>query len=303
LPEPVGLAFKNYEIEELADVYFFRPLGMLFARAARSLGLTPTTVTIIGAGVGVLGGALLYDQRLGLVALAVIILHGILDSSDGQLARMTGQVTDFGRMLDGLGGYITHTAIFVAIAAGAIARGAILSPWTSSIASPLPAGLVIAVMFAAGAATMVHAQMYDYHRGSYARVVIKGIAEIPANPGNPGNIVAPAVPSSHGIVGVYESMQRALSGLHARVEASIAARAVNGVVRDADRERYRACFYWPVRGWNALGDNTRFYAIGAVACAHRPEWFFAFVLVPMNAIFVLLWLWQARADRRFLIGL
>ena len=26
--EPEGLAFKAYEIEELADVYFFRPLGM-----------------------------------------------------------------------------------------------------------------------------------------------------------------------------------------------------------------------------------------------------------------------------------
>ncbi len=293
MPEPVGLAFKAYEIEELADVYFFRPVGMLFARAARSLGLTPTTVTIIGAGVGVLGGALLYDERLGLVAFAVIILHGILDSSDGQLARMTGQVTEFGRMLDGLGGYITHTAIFFAIAAGAIARGALLSPWTSA-SSVASAGHVIAVMFAAGAATMVHAQMYDYHRGSYARVVIKGL---------PGTAIAPAVSSSHGIVGVYESMQRALSGLHARVETSIAARAVNGVARDADRERYRACFYWPVRGWNALGDNTRFYAIGAVACTHHPEWLFAFVLVPMNAIFVLLRVWQARADRRFLAGL
>jgi phosphatidylglycerophosphate synthase len=291
LPEPVGLAFKNYEIEELADVHFFRPLGMLFARAARSLGLTPTTVTIVGAGAGVLGGALLYDERLGLVAFAVIILHSILDSSDGQLARMTGHVTEFGRMLDGLGGYITHTAIFVAIAAGAIARGAVLTPWTSSIATSIPAGLVVTVMFLAGAATMVHAQMYDYHRTSYARAVIKGMA------------VAPAVSSSRGIVGVYESMQRALSGRHARVEASIAARAVNGMVRDADRARYRSCFYWPVRGWNALGDNTRFYAIGALACTYHPEWLFAFVLVPMNAIFVLLWLWQARADRRFLAGL
>ena len=63
MPEPVGLAFKAYEIEELADVYFFRPLGMVFARAARALGLTPTTVTMIGAGVGVVGGALLYDEH------------------------------------------------------------------------------------------------------------------------------------------------------------------------------------------------------------------------------------------------
>jgi len=55
-----------------------------------------------------------------------------------------------------------------------------------------------------------------------------------------------------------------------------------------------------VRGWNVLGDNTRFYAIGVLAALGRPDWFFMFVLVPMNAAFAALWLWQARADRRFL---
>ena len=303
MPEPVGLAFKAYEIEELADVYFFRPLGMVCARAARSLGLTPTTVTIIGAGVGVVGGALLYDERLGLVAFALIILHSILDSSDGQLARMTGQVTEFGRMLDGVGGYLTHSAIFLAIGAGAVARGAALAPWTLSTLSTSPIagpGVVVGVMLAAGAAAMVHAQMYDYHRTSYANAVIKGVAVAPAARGARGEL------SSRGIVRAYEHMQRALSAPHARVEATIAARAVStasGAVRDEDRARYRSCFYWPVRGWNALGDNTRFYAIGALAWVHHPDWFFAFVLLPMNAMFALLWLWQARADRRFLAGL
>jgi hypothetical protein len=31
--------------------------------------------------------------------------------------------------------------------------------------------------------------------------------------------------------------------------------------------------------------------------------FFAFVLVPINLAFVLLWLWQRSADRRFLASL
>ena len=293
MPEPVGLAFKAYEIEELADVHFFRPLGMVFARAARALGLTPTTVTIAGACVGIVGGALLYDEHLGLVAFALIILHSILDSSDGQLARMTGQVTDFGRMLDGVGGYLTHSAIFLAIGASGVTHGAMLAPWSSSLTG---AGVVLGVMFAAGAATIVHAQMYDYHRTSYTNAVIKGVAS-PAARGES---------SRQGIVRMYEAMQRALSGWHPRVDALIAARAATtagGAVRDEDRARYRACFYGPVRGWNAMGDNTRFYAIGVLAWLHHLDWFFVFVLLPMDALFVLLWLWQARADRRFLAGL
>ena len=41
-----ALAFKAYEIEELADVYFFRPLGAVIAHSAKVLGLTPTHLTL-----------------------------------------------------------------------------------------------------------------------------------------------------------------------------------------------------------------------------------------------------------------
>ena len=73
------LAFKAQEIEELADVYFFRPAGMVLARAAQALGLTPTQVTFIGMGVGMVAGGLLYDPRLGYLAFALLIVHGEKD--------------------------------------------------------------------------------------------------------------------------------------------------------------------------------------------------------------------------------
>jgi hypothetical protein len=98
-------------------------------------------------------------------------------------------------------------------------------------------------------------------------------------------------------------MQRAVAGSHPDVERAVAARASGGAVRDTDRARYRDCFYWLVRGWNLMGDNTRFYAIGVLAAVHRLDLFFMFVAVPMNVAFAILWLWQARADRRFLKGL
>ena len=68
--------------------------------------------------IGIAGGALLYNERLGFLAFALLILYSILDSADGQLARMTGQVTELGRVLDGVGGYLTHAAIYIAIVGG-----------------------------------------------------------------------------------------------------------------------------------------------------------------------------------------
>jgi phosphatidylglycerophosphate synthase len=278
-PRVDALAFKAYEIEELADVYFFRPLGLLVARAARRAGLTPTQVTIGCGAVGIVGGALLYDTRLGLLAFALLIMHGIVDSADGQLARLTGQVSELGRILDGLAGYVTYAVAYVALIAGIVSRGG----------SPSIAAWAVL----AACANAVQAQMYDYHRTSYATIAIKGMA-----PRDTSASVQTAW--ARGLLRGYERAQRWLAGLHPDVEASVTARSANGRVDESDRARYRACFYWPVRGWNLLGDNTRFYAIGVLAWFDHLDWFFAFILLPMNAALAALWLWQRRADLRFL---
>jgi phosphatidylglycerophosphate synthase len=151
-PEPAGLAFKAYEIEELVDVYFFRRAGILVARAARTLSLSPNAVSVIAALVGVAGGAMLASERLATIGFGLLIVHGVIDSADGQLARMTGRTSEFGRVLDGISGYVTHIAAYLAVVIGVISRGG--SPWI----------VVLAVI--AGVCTAMQAQMYDYHRTS-----------------------------------------------------------------------------------------------------------------------------------------
>jgi hypothetical protein len=276
-PHAGGLAFKAREIEELADVYFFRPFGILFARLARVLGLSPTGVTLVGTVVGVAGGVLLAAPQRAFAGFVLLVLHGVLDSADGQLARMTGTSSDFGRMMDGFGGYTTHTAIYAGIATAASGRGAGWSLWW--------------IVPLAAVSNVVHAQLYDYHRNTYIAIAVKG-APTRATFGSP----------HRGLLRLYETMQRIWSGMHPEVERVVAERQCNGRVRDADSRLYRACFYWPVRGWNVLGDNTRFYAIGVLALIGRVDRFFTFVLVPMNMALAVLMVWQSRADRRFLAG-
>jgi hypothetical protein len=275
---PHNLAFKSAEIEELADVYFFRPLGMVVATAARALGLTPIGVTVLGTIIGIAGGVLLYDESVGLIAFALLIGHSIFDSADGQLARMTGRVTALGRALDGLSGYATHIAVYIAIAAGVIHRG---GHWS-----------IIVLMLLAGISSALHAGLYDYYRNTYIAVVVEGRL--------PGD-AAGRMPGRFGrVFRSYLFVQRQLLGLHGKVETALAQNAVEGRVTEEDRGRYRECFYSRVRGWNLLGDNTRFYAVGIFACLHRIDLFFPFVLIAMNLAFLVLWFWQRQADQRFL---
>ena len=273
-----GLAFKAYEIEELADVYFFRPLGWVVASAARAAHLTPNAVSVLAGIIGAAGGAMLVRPSLGLVAFAALILHGIFDSADGQLARMTGRSSALGRLLDGLAGYVTYIAILIALPLGLVWRGAGPMVWLWTVLT----GLTVAL----------HALMYDYYRNAYIAAAITGAAgEDPK---------AERTPVDSALMGFYDSIQRALVGRHPDVERALASRAVDGRISEADRARYRESFYWHVRGWNLLGDNTRFYAIGVLAFAGRLDLFFAFILLPMNAALVCLRLWQARTDNRFL---
>lgn len=272
------LAFKAFEIEEPADIYFFRPLGFMVARCAAALGITPSQLTGFSMLIGIAGGALLYDPRLGLPGFALLLIHSVFDSADGQLARLTSQVSEFGRVLDGVAGYVTHAAIYIAIVAGSIHMG-----HTSIIGWALLAAV----------ANIIHAQMYDYHRHHYALIVLKGTI-----PRDDPTQIGPS--SISWLYRSYLAIQSLLNFSHTVVEARIAERSATGIVHDDDRARYQACFRWPVLGWNFLGDNVRFCAIGVLAYLQRVDLFLAFVLVPMNLVFIALWFWQRNADRKFL---
>tara|TARA_Y100001972_G_scaffold129198_1_gene195112 strand:+ start:3261 stop:4178 length:918 start_codon:yes stop_codon:yes gene_type:complete len=96
---------KMLDIEERFDLYFSRFFGLFFAKAGRSFGLTPTQVSVISLVIGIVGGGLLYYQefwKITLIGSLFITIAGVLDSADGQLARMTGQSSETGRIIDGL---------------------------------------------------------------------------------------------------------------------------------------------------------------------------------------------------------
>jgi phosphatidylglycerophosphate synthase len=280
------LAYKAYEIEELVDIYFYRRVGYALAVGARTLGLSPNAVSILAGAAGLVGGALLYDKWSAVAGFGLLVLHGALDSADGQLARMTGRTSETGRVLDGVAGYVTHTAIYLAIGFSAVHRG---EGWS-----------LLAWAVVAGVSTAVHAQLYDYHRTCYADVVLKGgvalpVADLSRLGGSQGVLSRAAQ--------VYEGVQQRIAGLHPLVERTLMARSQGSRVLARDQAAYRRSFYPLVRGWNLLGDNVRRYAIGVLALIGRVEWFVPFMLVPMNVVALVLWVIQRRADRAFLDAL
>ncbi len=110
-------SLKSLDTEEHIDLYFYRPIGYAWARLAMKLGVTPNAITIASIFLGVGAGVCFYFNNIWINILGALLLvwADSFDSADGQLARLTGQYSRLGRILDGLSGDLWFAAIYVAI--------------------------------------------------------------------------------------------------------------------------------------------------------------------------------------------
>jgi archaetidylinositol phosphate synthase len=99
---------------ELACELGFRPLAHLVARALAPLRVPPPAVVLAGTAAG-LASAVAVGRHSFLAAALLLQLKTVLDNADGQLARMTGRVTAFGRYLDSESDIVVDAAIFAAL--------------------------------------------------------------------------------------------------------------------------------------------------------------------------------------------
>ena len=111
-------AYKSEDTEEFFDRIFTKPLGYLWARLFMRLGWTPNMVTLLSMGIGFVGGLLFYPERfsVNLIGVLLVVWANILDSTDGQLARLTGNKSTIGRILDALSTSVWYVAIYAALA-------------------------------------------------------------------------------------------------------------------------------------------------------------------------------------------
>jgi hypothetical protein len=108
---------KSIDTEEFIDIHFYRPLGYRWALLFHKWRITPNQITILSILIGMAAGVCFYfqDFRTNLIGIFLLIWANTYDSADGQLARMTNQKTELGRILDGAGGCFWFGAIYLAI--------------------------------------------------------------------------------------------------------------------------------------------------------------------------------------------
>ena len=115
--EDIQSTYKSQDTEEWLDMYFTRPIGYLWARFFNHFDVHPNVVTIFSIFLGVAAGVMFYYKDIWHNVAGVLLLMwaNFYDSCDGQLARMTGKKTHWGRMLDGFAGDLWFLVIYFSI--------------------------------------------------------------------------------------------------------------------------------------------------------------------------------------------
>lgn len=109
--------YKSFDTEEWLDRVFTRPVGLLWARFFIALRWTPNAVTVLSIVIGMAAGVFFYfdDLSWNIAGILLLVQANIFDSTDGQMARLTGQKSRLGRVLDGVAGDLWFITIYIAI--------------------------------------------------------------------------------------------------------------------------------------------------------------------------------------------
>lgn len=115
---------KSSETDDWVDRHVVRPFSFLWAKMFARLHVTPNAVTVMSMVIGAASclffahGSWHYEGARGLVfnlvGILLLLWADVFDCTDGQLARLTGQSSRVGRILDGLAGFTWYIPIYAA---------------------------------------------------------------------------------------------------------------------------------------------------------------------------------------------
>lgn len=146
---------KSGSNEEFFDLILHRPLAYLVVKALQPLPVSANHVTGFSVLISFAAAYFLAGSGTLFIAGILIFIGNVLDCADGQLARLRGATSQYGRIVDGFGDYASLVAIFLGIAL-----------WHPPFAiSPLLwYALVATTMFSFG----WQSSLVDYYRNEYS---------------------------------------------------------------------------------------------------------------------------------------
>lgn len=280
---PSDLSHKGRAVEEWLDLRFFRPLGIRIARALEPTGISADQVTLWSILIGLVAGHLFVypDRWVNALGLLLFIVSEVFDSADGQLARLRGTSTRFGRALDGIGDNVRFFNLYLHLTVRLVHHGA---GW--------PGVLLVAL---AGLSHSLQSAAVDFVRNAFlfAGIGTAGELDLPEDLEG-GREQGPLAWFGARVYRDYVRRQAQLFPRSVRLIRVLRQVKVPEAFRIEYRERQQPLL--PFCSW--LGQNIRFAVLGLAAMAGRPSEYFWVEATALNVILAVLLIvheWNATA--------
>ncbi|MDJ0955866.1 MAG: CDP-alcohol phosphatidyltransferase family protein [Arenicellales bacterium] len=147
--------WRTPEIEEYSNLYLVHPVSHLLANLFARWGWSPHSVSGLGMLSAFIAAGCYYQYQITVMPfLGLLFMVGwhVFDGADGQLARLTGQTSEIGKLVDGLCDHIGFGMVYIALA---LSQQEIYGYWV----------WLLAVV--AGISHVVQASALEFHRDSY----------------------------------------------------------------------------------------------------------------------------------------
>lgn len=274
---------KDATVEEPIDRLFHRPIAyvLLMPWEHASWRPTPAHFTLAGGALGLLAAAVAYiapgGSPLWLLAGILMFFSMILDCCDGMLARLTGQASDRGMLLDGMIDFIVGVSFWLVMS---IRTAPDWGVWTV----PVALSIILSIL--------IHTGLHDHMRLRFNLLV---------RPPAPPRAVATPPQSAAPPARSFGVWTRFLDGFYAFAQAFYEVTYTNisriclGIEPSSPRpdvhpEFARQLFSGPMRMANFLGLGTQLFLMYtgtmlAVFDLHLPYY------VALGSVVVVLNLW------------
>jgi phosphatidylglycerophosphate synthase len=282
---------KPREVEETLDVVFYRPCGYAIAAAAAKLHLTPNALTAAGSVIGIVAGHLLYYRsvELNVIGICMLLFSEMMDSADGQLARMTNQFTEYGRFLDGFGDNLKFVSIYFHLA---LRLSASIGIW---------AAFPLAVL--AGASHSFQSAAADYYRIAFlgfalgrSRKDLKTTRELAAKHASLSWKRNPIEKLFVRIYLNYTYQQEMMTASFVGLKNAASGRWDGSMPESFSNEYYRRNRPL-IKYYNILTTNTRIFVLIAAVLTDYVLGYFVFDIVVLNLLLAAVLLRQSAINR------
>lgn len=296
-------SLKSSDTEEWFDLIFYRPVGYMWALLARKLGVTPNAITIASIFIGIGAGVMFYFDNLWLNVIGMLLLvwANSFDSADGQLARLTGQYSRLGRILDGVSGDFWFISIYIGLCLRECATRGFFGDnhWA-----------IWVIAAAAGACHSLQAAQADYYR-QFHLFFLKGkegseldsssaLREKYASMSWSKNFFSKLVLTFY--MDYTSSQERRTPSMQA-LRRALRERFGDGEISPRFREDFRRASLPLMKYTNILSFNTRCFALFIALFVGMPWLYFAFELTVLNALLIYMIWRHEHICRRFTVAL